>query len=249
MINQPDLRLIQAIMAATHIKEHELDREAAEAALAEYVERELAGEAVLETLPLVAFYIATDADMAHQYAELRADLIAFAQEELPEIAFDMAAAQARVARLIEIAPDDIVRPLPTTPPQESEQDYLRRLFPIWQRSLPVYGGVFMSGTAHPVLQPVDVPDQATPTQIDVVFGQQETGAVINGRLKPRRSDLVGVPVRLYRIEMQPQPTPICVAEVPLDRFGRFAFDHLPSDRYVIALFIEQQLIGVVWVDL
>ncbi|EFO80975.1 hypothetical protein OSCT_1163 [Oscillochloris trichoides DG-6] len=249
MINQPDLRLIQAIMAATRIEEHELDREAAEAALGEYVERELAGEAVRETMPLVAFYIATDADMARQYAELRADLIAFEHTELPEIAFDMAAAQARVARLIEIAPEDIVRPLPTTPSQETEQDYLRRLLPVWQRSLPVYGGVFMSGTAQPLLQPVDVPDQAIPTQMDIVLGQHETGAVINGRLKPRRSDLVGVPVRLYRIEMQPQPTPICVAEVPLDRFGRFAFEQLPHDRYVIVLFIEQQLIGVMWIDL
>lgn len=228
------------------------DLERAYTQLDAYITGELAGEPVQAQWPEVAFFLATDAHFAQIYSALRQHALQLDAEHAeaePDEPVDLAALTALVAGQLILTPDDIARPLETAPaPADEERAALQLLLPYWQQQLPQRGGLFMSASA-PELPPVEIPEQAQPTWLDLVLSHEATGFAVDGRVRPLQPDLLGCPVRLYRVELQPEPVVTQTYESVVDRFGHFELLDLPPGRYVIALLIDAAIVGATWLDL
>jgi hypothetical protein len=241
-------RLLHHIAAAAQ----DYDLERAYTQLDAYITGELAGEPVQVQWPAVAFFLATDAHFAEVYTALRQHALhvdtELAEAE-PDEPVNLAALTALVTGQLTLTSDDIARPLPEPPdPADEERAALQMLLPYWQQHLPQRGGLFMSASA-PELPPIELPEQAQPTWLDLVLSQEASGVALDGRVRPLPPDLPGCPVYLYRIELQPEPVVTQTYAGVVDRFGHFELLDLPPGRYVLALLIDDAIVGATWLDL
>lgn len=244
-------RLLRAMAYAAEAETHGYDIEAAYAQLDDYVASELAGEAAHERYPAVAFFVATDADFATIYRTLRQHMQSFDPAAETEVAgsVDFARLAAYAEGQITLSPNDLARPLAALrTPAEEEQHYLRQLIPYWQQHLPQRGGLFMS-SGDDTLEAVAIPDRDAPAWLDLVLDEDDDGAIVDGQVRPLQPDLLRAPVRLYQITTQPEPHISPIAEAHVDRFGHFAFHGLSAGRYVLALVVEEEIVGTTWLEL
>ncbi|MEI6179627.1 MAG: hypothetical protein WCP31_02640 [Chloroflexales bacterium] len=244
-------RLLSALFAAERLSEADLDPQAAWAELDEYVERELAGEEVATRMPRVAFFIATDPQLARAYRDLRATLLALEATGLPTTPFELEPFAAQLGQTISIAPEDVVFPPKAQfVPPKLAQELPLALINAWERTLTRYSRTHMSGQAQSAEAfSAPLPAVSAETRLEFVLNQSGDLTDLDGRVRPDHADLVGQPIRLYAITLEPEPVVRVVAEQTIDRFGRFAFADLPAEHYVVALIINQAIIGAAWLDL
>lgn len=221
---------------------------AAHEQLAEYIERELAGEPVAQVLPEVAGFLRTRPTFREFYEELQALAEYRNVEERPNVRLDLERARTVLGLSIELASEDVVRPL--VPPAPASPDYGRvlALVPLWERGLRRYSRTFMSGDAQdeftfPVLA------QSVAADVEVVLSESDELLAIDGRVRPAGSPLAGQLMRLYRVELEGEPTVTLAAEQPVDRLSRFAFTDLAAGHYALVVEINEELVGVGWLDL
>ena len=244
-------RLLRALIAAAYLDEADLNPQAAWADLDEYVERELAGEDVSAQMPNVAFFIATEPQLARTYADLRTTLIELDAKGLPTTPFDMEQFATQLMQQIIIAPEDVIRPQQAQPiPPKLAQDLALALITTWERTLTRYSRTHMSGQAQSAeVFNAPIPDLSAETRLEIVLNQSDALTDIDGRVRPSHAEVIGQPIRLYAITLDPGPVVHVVDEQTIDRFGRFAFAELPANHYVLALVINEALIGAAWLDL
>ena len=253
MSNPVDRRFIMAMLAAAHIKEEDLDRDAAYELIGEFADLELSGENVIETMPNVAFFIATDREFFQTYQRMRADLIELEAEGVPESVFDMAAIEQRIANTIALDPSEFARPLPlpeNTPADlaTARRQQVQLLLPQWKQTLPARVGQFLSAaSSNEVSETVTI--RETDRQITLRFLKDGETHRIDGRLSPFDRKQDQITVRFYRVETAPDLNVVAEFETECDKFGRFRFDNLPSARYAVALTTDSEIVGVIWVNL
>ncbi len=244
-------RLLRELAHTAEAATQGYDLEAAYARLDDYVASVLAGEAAQEHYPDVAFFLATDADFATIYRALHRHMQSYdpAAEEEVAGAVDFARLAAYADGQLSLSPHDLARPFVTPRARaDEEQRYLHQLIPYWQQHLPQRGGLFMSG-GDATLEAVAIPERDEPAWLDLVLDEEDDGAVVDGQVRPLQPDLLAAPVRLYHISTQPEPHISPIAEAHVDRFGHFAFHGVAAGRYVLALVIEDEIVGTTWLDI
>jgi hypothetical protein len=241
-------KLLRQIAAAQQLNPSDFDSEQAYERLDDYIEAELAGQKAYERWPDVAFFIATDPDFAEIYQSLRRGMASVAGETPPLQPVDLAALRTYLAQQLLLAPEDIVRSAQPKASTTEEQAFLQLILPYWQANLPTRGSLFMSGD-DPDTSPITIPDHDEPLQVDVVISHSDAGAAVSGVVMTENSDLTDAQVRLYRFVAEPEPVLLHTSEQPVERFGRFTCVDLPDGRYVLALVIDEQIVGITWLDL
>lgn len=242
-------RLLHQIALHADVTAQGYELERAYAQLDDYITSELAGEAVQERFPEVAFFLATDEDFATIYQTLRRHAINYDPHVTLDEPVDLERLAAYVDGQLALAPNDLARPL--APPKaraDLEQAYVLQLLPYWQQHLPQRGGLFMDASDDSV-EAVEIPECAEPAWLDLVLNQEDDGAVVDGQVRPLHTELLRAPVRLYRIEAHPLPSVMQLAETQVDRFGHFAFHAVAPGRYVLALVLDDEIVGTTWLDL
>lgn len=248
MSEQRYLHILAAIVAASKLDESALDIERAYALLDTYVEHELAGQPAAEQMPEVAYFILADPDFAEIYRSLSGHLEMFDSDELPEVTFDMGRLTARRDQALALAPEDVVRPAPPETIPDPRHNRAATLIPHWQRTLPRFSSAFKSAAPSGSFQ-APVPDQAEATSMEVIVTRAAGLLNLDGRIVPSRDELVGQPVHLYRLELASEPEASRVGECPIDDFDRFSFAGIPAGVYVLALAVDDNVIGAIWLDL
>ncbi|MFV9505620.1 MAG: carboxypeptidase-like regulatory domain-containing protein [Oscillochloridaceae bacterium umkhey_bin13] len=122
------------------------------------------------------------------------------------------------------------------------------LYQYWQRQLAPAGAQFMAGAAQGDLAFL-LPEQAEATTITLVRRSNQSTTNLLGQVRPLSPGLRQRPIRLYQAMLEPEPTVVLVAETLLDRAGRFRFADLPPGRYVLAVVIDDDILGATWLDL
>ncbi|PDW01353.1 hypothetical protein [Candidatus Viridilinea mediisalina] len=241
-------RLLRQIALHAEVTAQGYELERAYAQLDDYITSELAGEAVQERFPEVAFFLATNEDFGTIYQALRRHAL----NDDPAVALDEPVDLERLSAYVDgrltLEPNDLARPLSTPPSRaDREQAYVLQLLPYWQQHLPQRGGLFMDAGDDSV-EAVEIPECTEPAWLDLVLNQEDDGAVVDGQVRPLHAELLQAPVRLYRVEATPTPKVTLHTETQVDRFGHFAFHTIAPGRYVLALVLDDEIVGTTWLD-